>query len=877
MQPKELRDWLLREGVAVELALATRLSAAAEFGGLELAEELQQADLDWRRALLAASVLAGSDERQHQEAALRLATAALALPGTTPQEREGAALVLERLDNARGAGLAASRGLVGSDLSDRVGFQEILGSTRRRLDSSIVMESGELMFANRFQRVFWREAARADWVSASAPTAAGKTHVVLRWLLDTIVSGRVARAVYLAPTRALVSEIEAALRELAPGQRLEGLAVSTLPVHVLEPSGEGSALPPVVHVLTQERLQLLANEGAVGIDLLVVDEAHKVGEEGRGVVLQDAVERMARANPRLRVVFLAPGAENPEELLSDAPAGVVTGAVSSDIPTVCQNVVAVTQRPGDTKTWSVALVREGAEPAALGVVRLDARPTTIPKKMALIARALGGSGGVLVYANGAVDAEKVAAVIADLNGDADDEDGELRELDALVRDAVHPSFALRRAVRRGVGFHYGNMPSIVRGELERAFREGRLRHLVCTSTLIEGVNLACRTIVVRGPRKGISRPMEAHDFWNLAGRAGRWGHDLQGNVVCIEPHDRSVWPSDIPPRARHRITRETDAALRDADTLARYIHARWEADADELAKSERLEHVSAYLLGTWMRDGSLRKAPWSARQDPGALEKIAGAIEAAVARVDLPPEIAERHCGISIIGMQRLLDYFRGRRKPVEELLPEAPEGASAYTALVRVFNRIQRNIFPAFGHIKRVPVAALVTLDWMRGRPLPRIIDARREWAWQRPRGGADGGDLQALIRDTMSLVEQVARYRAPRFLSCYMDVLAVHLREIERPDLINGTLRFDLYLEFGVATTTLLSLVGLGLSRHSALALGEYIGRDDLDQASCLEWVAANDLSEMSLPRAVKSEIHRKFYVRRGDPAPLPSARWS
>ena len=92
-----------------------------------------------------------------------------------------------------------------------------------------------------------------------------------------------------------------------------------------------------------------------------------------------------------------------------------------------------------------------------------------------------------------------------------------------------------------------------------ATREGKIRFLVCTSTLIEGVNLSCRTIVVRGPRKGRGNPMEPHDFWNLAGRAGRWGDEFQGNIICINPKDLKAWPTGVPDRARYPIKRESDA------------------------------------------------------------------------------------------------------------------------------------------------------------------------------------------------------------------------------------------------------------------------------------------------------------------------------
>jgi replicative superfamily II helicase len=169
----------------------------------------------------------------------------------------------------------------------------------------------------------------------------------------------------------------------------------------------------------------------------------------------------------------------------------------------------------------------GTPHASAHVVQLGSSPASLKKKLAFIAAAAGERGGTLVYANGAADSEDIADLISHLIPEIPP-DPELLELADLARKSVHPRYRLAPLVERGAAFHYGNMPSLIRSEVERLFRSGKIRFLVCTSTLIEGVNLSCRTIVLRGPRKGIGHPMEAHDFWNLAGRAGRWGDEFQG-------------------------------------------------------------------------------------------------------------------------------------------------------------------------------------------------------------------------------------------------------------------------------------------------------------------------------------------------------------
>ncbi|WP_419907622.1 helicase-related protein [Hoeflea sp.] len=142
--------------------------------------------------------------------------------------------------------------------------------------------------------------------------------------------------------------------------------------------------------------------------------------------------------------------------------------------------------------------------------------------MAFVALALGKqTSGTLVYVNTANDAEIVASLIYDgLEGEEFPEDEELADLSEFCEKMIHPKFQLVHLVKRGVAFHYGNMPSLLREEIERLFTSGKIRFLVSTSTLIEGVNLACRTIIIRGPKKGVGRVMSPQDFWNLAGRAG---------------------------------------------------------------------------------------------------------------------------------------------------------------------------------------------------------------------------------------------------------------------------------------------------------------------------------------------------------------------
>ena len=864
MSLENLQTWLLDEGIQSDLDEVTRRAVISQLDNFSpLPTPIHATPLDWQRLLLAGSVLARSDRRHCQEAALRIATAAVTLSSSSVI-RDAGAVLLGKLSNFRAIALAAQRDLLLPDLDGRLGTALRIEAQRRHIDQAVLVEStGRWLQVNRFQQRFWREATDHHWLSASAPTASGKTFVILQWVLDQIRLGRAQVTVYLAPTRALVSEIEGSLLALLGADTT--VQVSSLPLREKYDAARAGG-PRLVLVFTQERLHLLANvlNEAITIDLLIVDEAHKIGDNQRGVILQDAIERVARANPALRILFISPATQNPEELLADAPPGVGVAVVNSDEPTVLQNLILASQVPRKSKLWNLSIRQQDVD-TPLGVLRLPSSPAGLQKQLAFIAAAAGGQGGTLVYANRAADSETVADLISQLLPISEKPDSELVDLADLARKAVHPQYRLAPLVERGVAFHYGNMPSLIRLEIERLFRSGKIRFLVCTSTLIEGVNLSCRTIVLQGPRKGIGRPMEPHDFWNLAGRAGRWGHEFQGNIICVNPQNASVWPAGIPARSRYPIMRESDAVIQHGGGLVDYLERRATVDITILGEADRYEQVGAYLLATHLRLGSIAQAGLAKRHEPAFVARLDRSLAAIASKIDIGAEIAGRHPGVSALGLQNLLGAFRSYEGDIENLLPAAVDSQDSYDRFVTVMRRVNQHLFPAFVPEGRIPLYALMVVQWLRGVSLATMI--RRNIEYHQKRGKAY--KLPVLIRQTMELVEQVARFKAPKYLAAYMDVLNMHLRSIDRADLIDPGLDIGTQLEFGVSSRTLLSLMELGLSRMTAVSLYERIARDDLSKEECLAWVGERQtqFEGMDIPSIILREVRQKLLPSEGD----------
>lgn len=501
--------------------------------------------------------------------------------------------------------------------------------------------------------------------------------------------------------------------------------------------------------------------------------------------------------------------------------------------------------------WDVDLVSEG-NVERIGQFELTARPQPVSKRLPLVAVALGRSASSnVVYVNGAAQAETAAYQIFDALGPEADisQDPRIEALRELCMKTIHGSYLLAEVVQRGVGFHYGNIPLLVRTEVESLFRQGLLRYLVCTSTLLEGVNLPCQTLFVLGPERGRGNKMTAADFWNLAGRAGRWGQEFAGNIVCVDTAKRDKWPDPPRRRVRYPLVRATDEVFADENSLIDYIER--DTPPSEGEGRPPLQAAFSLLAARRMSGRNLADLAGVSPQSAGRLEET---VDRALEDIEIPRELVERHAGISPISMQRLLDEFANSQDPTEFLVSQ-PESYDALDTLVQALERIKRTLGGDFGSARRQYGLALLIVRWMRGMPLARLIADRIAYEADRPRQSS----LPTIIRNTMADVEKIARFEAPKYLACYLDLLKLDFENRGIEDQLLDMPDVAMLLELGVSRTTELSMISLGLSRTSAVALSDHIVDDELDAAGCVAWLSERDVEALGLPVLVQREIEQ------------------
>lgn len=855
--PRRMSDFLCtREPVVAafknaHLRLAGNLLSAA-------IEKRQFEEPDWPKVLSWASVLAQSDHDEHVELALVATVSALLTSDRDSHAaREAAAVVLESCSNAPTVSLAKERGLI-EHRDERISFPALLRGHQRRLQHFVFDDyAASTVPVTDFQERIWEALSRPEDTALSAPTSAGKSFMLVRWLVESVVSGAEGSVyAYLVPSRALINQVSGNLAQTLLRYPVRPRIV-TMPSLYMEDEHRSTVL-----VMTQERMErLFSGHKGLCLQSIVVDEAHKLGEGPRGVILQRVIDEAWARSGTCRVVLAAPHAENAEVLLprqvSVLQRQTVDNVVTDSRPTVLQNLFWITPVPRRSALWRVTLVRS-KEVGDVGEIRLDGRPITKKKRLAALAYTLGGDeGGNIVFANGPAEAEDISLLLCghvERSGLPVSVHGEVLELARLVRDTVHPEYPLAETLKFGIGVHYGGMPEIARREQERLFDEGKIAFLVCTSTLLEGVNLPCRNLFVWGPRQGPSKPMSEHSFWNLAGRAGRWGREFAGNIFCIDVHDKGQWPLGAPARRySQKVSHSGSGLLNSIDQFREFAESH---DAGQASRDNRyFEQILGELVATRL-DGreisAIGWARWSSREQIDALESI---LDSVIERIQAPPEILKRHRGINPLLTAGFLAYLESiQADRADAFMPMTPDMPDAVMVLSRNLALIDAHLGGSFGNEKQRNLKAKITIDWMRGLPLGRIIRTRIDYLTS-----VKPVKVSVEIRAVLDLIEENARYLIPKYLSCYADCVARWYRRVGRSDLAEEIADIQDMLEAGVAERTMLALVGLGLTRTSAVEIAARIPQTELSINEVITWLRGRHLEMYGVSPVIIREVNR------------------
>ncbi len=86
-----------------------------------------------------------------------------------------------------------------------------------------------------------------------------------------------------------------------------------------------------------------------------------------------------------------------------------------------------------------------------------------------------------------------------------------------------------KLLKNGIGIHHGNIPAFMRRYIEELYNSGKIFNMLCTSTLLEGVNTPTEQLIIYD-----SKNLSAFQTNNLIGRVGRLDTFKQGIIYYFD-------------------------------------------------------------------------------------------------------------------------------------------------------------------------------------------------------------------------------------------------------------------------------------------------------------------------------------------------------
>lgn len=330
-------------------------------------------------------------------------------------------------------------------------------------------------------------------VVLSAPTSFGKT-----LLVDALIAAtQPLLTVIVVPTIALLEERRRTLTNRFPSHR------------IVSQSFQAIGPEKTILVGTQERI--LERGDLPDPDLFVIDEFYKLD--------------LTKDNVRARSLHLLLA-----KYIDVAKQVYLLG------PSIETNPVDEEGRS------NFAFVKTHYSPVAADIIQVEP-PGTDPEKLANILESERDASS-LVYCRSPKSARTVAKELIERK--VSKKPQLLIRLATWLRENYHERWYLADALEHGIGIHHGRIPRAISHLMVQLFNLGHIKVLLCTSSLIEGVNTAAENVLIYD--KHIStHKLDRFTFDNIKGRAGRMFRHFVGKVYLFNAAPEPIYETlDIP-------------------------------------------------------------------------------------------------------------------------------------------------------------------------------------------------------------------------------------------------------------------------------------------------------------------------------------------
>ena len=387
-------------------------------------------------------------------------------------------------------------------------------------------------------------------VVVDMPTSGGKTLLAQFKILQAVnnfgeTKGWVA---YIAPTKALVAQITRRLRkDFSPiGIKVEKLS-GAIEIDILEEDLLSDAKSFDILVATPEKMQLVLRNHKINrpLSLLVMDEAHNIEDENRGLRIELLLATVKQHyQSQANFLLLMPYVENARTLsrwlAHDRDAGLAI-SLSTSPWQPNERIVGLVKKQVSGSDWTINYQTLVTNPNTIHLKGNhqvgETRPIRVPQSSANLSKIVAGCGKVfasrgtsIVIAKTKPNAWSLARVLSNNMDDLKNIPPQIQLVQDYLKVEVSPEFELVEMLNKGIGVHHSGLSEEIKSLMEWLVEEEALKVLCATTTIAQGINFPVSSVFLQSIEYPYSKKMTYREFWNLAGRAGRVGQDNVGVV-----------------------------------------------------------------------------------------------------------------------------------------------------------------------------------------------------------------------------------------------------------------------------------------------------------------------------------------------------------
>ncbi|CAD5114915.1 DgyrCDS3949 [Dimorphilus gyrociliatus] len=363
----------------------------------------------------------------------------------------------------------------------------------------------------------------------SLPTSGGKTLVAEILMLKELLM-RKKNALFILPYVALVQEKVKAFSNLS----LE------FNFSVEEYASAKGKIPPrkkrtrsSLFIATIEKANILINslletgrEDELGI--VVIDELHMLGEQGRGAILEGLITKLIVRCSDTFIVGMSATIDNIFELGDFLRAEVYTKDFRP---------VKLTEKILYKSTlYKVSpLNNSTTQEKYLGSDQTENERKFDPDGITQLVKEVIPEKSCLIFCPIKKNCESIIILLSKLLPKSllDVKKHEKANLlKELQTENERLCDVLAKTVPFGIAYHHSGLTQDERRTIEDGFLSGTLCLLACTSTLAAGINLPAARVIIRAP-KIAGLPLSKNQYKQMIGRAGRAGLDSEGDSVLV--------------------------------------------------------------------------------------------------------------------------------------------------------------------------------------------------------------------------------------------------------------------------------------------------------------------------------------------------------